>query len=253
MSQKANLIAMLERMAAERDAEDAREAAAAGVSLEQYRATQDAIEAQRQRAEAARELAELRTRRLAPMLAGLRPDVAELAIAGELEATQPIRLVRRWLRNPQAPQLLVLCGETGTGKTVACAEVLASVNGEYVQASELAARFEPYSGDLSRGVKPLHVAAHRMLLLDDVGTERTNRDGSPDARFAPAMLKVFDQRQGSVLAGGRRVPMRTLITTNLDEADFVERYATEKRVKSRLGDVKYAYFAACGDEDRRAQ
>lgn len=227
--------------------QERQDAEAAGMTLEQWRANVEAVEAAKRREEEREALQAARKRRLTPMLPGLPASVANAIIRDELRPTKALDVVRRWLRNPEAPPILVLVGGYGSGKTVAAGWALAThYSGTYVRAVDFAMRAEPYTNDLSRGVTPLDVKRPALLILDDLGTERRKAGGEPDPRFAPALYDVFDQRLGTLQNGQ---PRRTLITTNLGKEAFIKRYAADERNVSRLR--RDAYFAPCGNVDLR--
>jgi len=108
---------------------------------------------------------------------------------------------------------------------------------EYVNARDLAVRYEPFSGDRERGIAPLNMRA-TLMVVDDIGTERRNADGRRDSRFMPALADVIDSRQ-------RR---QTILTTNLTARRFVETYCDE-RMSSRLREI--AQIVGCGSQDLR--
>lgn len=238
--------AIAEAMAAF-EAQERVKAEKAGLTIDAYRAQVTALEEQRTREEHERQAQATRRRRLAPMLPGMPGKVANALIADELDDTRALRVTKRWVRNPEAPPILVLEGGYGSGKTIAAAwAVAAHGSAVYVRAVDFAIRAEPYSGDLARGIKPLHIRRPALLVIDDLGTERRKANGDPDPRFAPAIYDVFDQRCGP-LENGR--PRRTLITTNLDKEAFIARYAADERNVSRLR--RDAFFAPCGNTDLR--
>lgn len=219
----------------------AREAEAAGLTVDAY---EDRLrEEERERQELDREAA-LRAQR-AKRLEKIRPHLTDagyrLLVAGQPPRMTPaLRTVQRWCdAGPDAPAFLVLTGGTGCGKTFAAAMAMSrfSRSVEYVRASHLAARYEPFSGDRERDIEPLRMSAG-LMVLDDIGTERRSADGRRDPRFMPALSDVIDSRQ----------QLGTIITTNLSKQAFLETYA-DPRMASRL--EQSGYFHGCGNDDLR--
>lgn len=230
---EAAALAVRERL--ERDAE------AAGLTVDAYE--HKLREEERERQDLDRESAERehRTRQLElvrphltdtgyrALLAGKRPDV-----------TPAMRAVMRWCdAGPDAPRFLVLTGGTGCGKTYAAAYAMARARRtvEYVRASHLADRHDPYGWDRDRGIMPLRMGA-MLMVVDDVGTEKRNAEGRRDQRFMPALSDIIDSRQ----------QLGTIITTNLSKAAFLETYC-DPRMASRL--AQSGYFHGCGNADLR--
>lgn len=260
-----SLQAMRERWERERRAE----AEAVGLTLEDYEAKHAAA---REAREAALRLAPSlyhakgRINHVAQLMGGrLAPDVlralfhevvskldaprevvAEAAKVAQinmrpappLRVTRALSAVRTWLDDRDARPVLVLSGGVGCGKTVATAAALAKLGGDYVRASDLAARHEPYSFDRDRKIEPLDLGV-ALLAIDDLGTERRNANGQRDGRFAAALSDIVDARQH---AG------RTLITTNLTPKRFADEYCDD-RLRSRLRAC--AEVEKCGTTDMR--
>lgn len=216
VSDLTNIAAVVERARASFEAS----LAASGVSPEDHDAAVLA-EAQRQREEQRRQL-DLETRRaVLERVGGRITDEARAALLrGAAEPTPAMRAVEEWLSSPRWPAL-VLVGGVGTGKTVAGISALFRVPGDLVHARELARRHDPWGEDRQGGVRPLDLR-HRLLVLDDLGTERLE-----DPRFIPALEDLVDARQG----GG----LRTLITTNLRKEELRSRYG--HRVADRLNAI----------------
>ncbi len=193
-------------------------------------------------------LAEERAERIRAISPGLTAEVAHALCSGSLETgpTRPaMAAVRAWVASDAPRPVLVLAGGTGTGKTVAAAWALSRLGGEYVRSVDLARRSEPYRGE----AEPLNVAAHELLVLDDLGTETRSAAGALDRRFMPALYDIVDQRQGVMRRGTRWIPRRTLITTNLTKKQFVEAYPDE-RIRSRLAQ-SCTWVALDGVDQRR--
>lgn len=223
---------VIEAAQAEVMARAEREAAAAGLTVDELwarqRATDEAAERQARHLAASQERAD----RISAISPGLTAEMAQAVTQGALTDGPEWSAhahVRRWLADPASRPVLILAGGTGTGKTVACAWALAKLGGEYVRAIDLPKRFEPYRGE----AEPLNVAAHELLVLDDLGTETRTAEGRPDRRFMPAFYDIVDQRQGVMRRGTRWLPRRTLITTNVKRTEFRSKYPDE-RILSRL-------------------
>lgn len=213
------------------EARERREAARRGITVEELRAMAEAEKAAQLREHEARQ----RARRLGPVADRLTVPMFDAIVAGErLDDTPALEAVHDWQRAADRAPVLVLMGGTGAGKTVACAAAMSGRSGaEYVRAADLAVRHEPYSGDLARGVAPLNMSAP-LLIVDDLGTEKRT-----DARFAPALLDVVDGR----------MRLDTILVTNLSRRDFMETYAKDERMRSRLAQL--ATFEGCGRADLR--
>lgn len=127
--------------------------------------------------------------------------------------THALATVQRWIvaRSGSAKPLttLALVGETGRGKTVAGAWLIAKLGGTYVTAEHVRRIYR--SGRPQDGAEFARLLSTRVLVLDDAGTE-------DDAASAMAsMFEAVNKRTG--LARGW-----TLITANLAEPEFRSRY-----------------------------
>lgn len=139
------------------------------------------------------------------------------AILGErLVATVALEAVRGLLaahrRNPSGPNMLVLLGGTGTGKTVAASWALYELGGSYVVPNQLYDRLRP--GKDREHMAPVE---GRVVVLDDLGTEQ-------DTRFPAALFQLVNDRQ--------RHGLLTILTGNLTREQLRERY--DARVIERL-------------------
>lgn len=230
-----------------------REAAEAGVTVDELWERQriaDEAEARQQRHLAATEERAERIKAISP---GLTAPVAQALCQGALtdDARFPaVRVVREWLANPNSPPIMFLAGGTGCGKTVAAAWALARMGGEYVRAVDLARRSEPYRGEAA---ELLLMEPHELLVLDDLGTEKRKAapggDVPADSRFMPALYDLIDQRQGVIRRGTRWAPRRTLVTLNMSKAVFKAKYP-EDRIHSRLAQA-CSWNALSGGDLRR--
>jgi DNA replication protein DnaC len=218
-----------------------READAAGMPVDAYE--QKLRDEERERTELERKASERERRetQLERVRAHLTDSGYRALVNGErLRATDALRVVKRWCdKLPEKHRFLVLTGGTGCGKTFAAAYAMAIAKSrvEYVRASHLADRHDPYGWDRDRGVVPLRMSAP-LMVVDDVGTERRNADGRRDQRFMPALSDIIDSRQ----------QLRTIITTNLSKAAFLETYC-DPRMASRL--AQSGHFHGCGNTDLR--
>lgn len=214
MSSDLGIEAMIERLRATYEAR----LAESGLTPEQHEAAILAAE-DRARIESAHQAESEARRSVVERFGNRLSDRARQALLdGSLLPTPALDAVSRWLAARQRP-VLVLTGGVGAGKTLAALWALTRVPGDLVPARELARRHDPWGEDRQAGVKPLDLR-HRLLVLDDLGTERE------DARFMPALEDVLDSRQSGV---------RTLITTNIKPKDIRARYGD--RFADRLREV----------------
>lgn len=234
----------------------AAEAAELGITEDELHQRLADERAAEDRAEADVRTRSLRASRIARHPLGLTPEMAEAITAGTLPMSPALRVCKRWLANPKAPPILVLCGGTGTSKTVTIGWALAERDGEYVRALDLAERHRPQFEERER-FEALHIKRPRLMALDDLGTEKLNAKGERDSRFLPALYDVIDQRN-AVMVHGEWVQLRTLIATNLEQEEFMRTYAPERRansdtdgerIRSRLR--QNAFFYSTGNVDLR--
>lgn len=174
----------------------------------------------------------------------LREDVHRV-IRNELTDSKALVTVREWHRDRKRPWLL-LCGGTGTGKTLAAAWYLRQLyrealehrwprRGQHydydvgrllrsqpraVRGSTLATRLRPWSHERTPHDDP---HPHRYVVLDDLGTERLD-----DPRFAEALADFVEAR----------LDLPTLVTTNLPRKDIRKRYGD--RIADRWNHVAHA-------------
>lgn len=129
------------------------------------------------------------------------------------EMTHALDSVQRWFNvrstGRRAWTMMALLGETGRGKTLAGAWLLARLGGKYVWAEELCrlmtSNYPRQQQEFREYVRT------RVLVVDDAG-------GELDAHKAKGMLlEVVNHRQG--LSRGW-----TVIAANLSPEDFCERY-----------------------------
>jgi DNA replication protein DnaC len=160
-------------------------------------------------------------------------DFRRLAGLDALDETSALRIAREWLAGEQT--LLVLSGGVGCGKTVAASWAISQDpppaygypgSGDpwpelfwpqFVSAPRLALtnRYDPGEIRVLTGCS--------VLAIDDLGAEFADKTGS----FMATLNVVINSRYDSVL--------KTIITTNLDAADFTERYGA--RFADRVNEV----------------
>ncbi len=169
---------------------------------------------------------------------GLLVDAADVDLIADstFEVTPAIEFVKKWAERPDAPRILIMCGNVGIGKTFAAGVAIASAGGaNAVKSIELATRVHPFAADLARGVVPLDLK-HPFVVLDDLGTESDQRE----RRWSEAFALFVEHRQ---MYG------RTLITTNLRRTQLRRRY--DRRIVDRLNACGRAVDLA--GESRRAK
>lgn len=133
---------------------------------------------------------------------------------GDLEETPALIATRRWMASGEHC-LLALAGAKGIGKTVAAAWAMAqprrsnpaaTAPGLFITAAALA-RIDRYEAGAVDAVLKAS-----MLVVDDIGVEFNDAKG--------AFASLFDEALGARY--GNELP--TVITTNLGEAKFIERF-----------------------------
>lgn len=166
----------------------------------------------------------------------------DLIVRGELDDTvRAYRIVDAWIdvhegrrqaRAGRGPgRWLVLSGTVGCGKTTAAAWAIARLGGLHAFAALLAdAKTSRWAPDRELYARCVNA---RLLVVDDVGA-----GGDPDRERA--MLEhVLDARQ--------RAPALTVLTTNLERAEFDKRLGG--RLVSRF--ALQGTFALCKGSDLR--
>jgi hypothetical protein len=140
--------------------------------------------------------------------------------------------VQRWMCRNDLPPCLILVGRHGAGKSVAAAWAAANYEGPstWTSGPELVRVFAAnFDGDDRKTQK--RIAKARLSVIDDVGTE------IDAVRMCATLVEVLEQRK-------RR---KTIITTNLSDVAWRERYA-DQRLHSRL---REAVFVADNGPDLR--
>lgn len=157
-------------------------------------------------------------------------DVEAIAL-GTVRDTMPLRLVRRFLdavsapRNGKpSPRFLVLLGDRGIGKTMACAWAVAEIGqGLAVGADDLGRELSAFKRDslVER------IMRARLLVVDDLGTE--SRD------MGSALFDVVNRRAAVPYA-------LTMFTSNLTKDELVAKYDARiiERITARgyIGSIK---------------
>lgn len=157
-----------------------------------------------------------------------------------LKRTPSMVAVHRWLDRDNAPPVILLSGPPGCGKTVAAASAFVDKrvmarSCKWRPASQVVRTFASLFGSAA-GKEQQQLEDTHLLVLEDVGVE------AEPARMASALVELLEQR-------GKDVRLhRTIITTNLRQDDFVQRYDT--RLTSRLS-PKFAAWAYSAGEDLR--
>jgi len=138
--------------------------------------------------------------------------------------THALRSVRRWMhiRSGSAKPLttLALTGLTGRGKTLAGAFLVSQLGGLYATAETLRRMF--VSNHWREGAELQRLLGARCVVVDDLG-------GEHDANTAAAaVFELVNMRSGSSRSW-------TLLTSNLPDSDFRERYGerTIRRIEHR--------------------
>ncbi len=156
--------------------------------------------------------------RLFPMLHDGAADEPELGDTSRPLAPGPLApkptpaltAVDRFLEPSDPKTILVLAGEVGTGKTVAAAWGAAVGRGRMVKAIDLL-RAGLYPQD------PLfwpRLYTEKLLVVDDLGAEPLDAKGHQLAVISDVVDRRYDAGK------------KTIVTTNLAQAQFRERYGT---------------------------
>lgn len=118
-------------------------------------------------------------------------------------ASEAMSITARWADSPK--WFLCLAGGPGTGKTTAAAGALLTLGGQMVTAMETTDHLfdRPWWAELE---------THRVIVLDDLGTEKPDTEGYWQARW----FSLADQRY--------RNDQRLVVTTNMTRDDWISRY-----------------------------
>lgn len=161
-------------------------------------------------------------------LAVYAPQLARTTVAADLLAALSWRYERR-LRGGEMPGLLVvLAGPNGCGKTVAACWTVARWprSALYVSATEFGHTPDSdYSAYVEVRQRWLEVD---LLVVNDLGAEKSR-----------ATQERIEQRFGPLLLERYELGRATVVTTNLEAADFCEVYlATQSDYRNESGAVK---------------
>lgn len=171
----------------------------------------------------------------------LTPEVRQRVVYGRsLRRTPSLFAAQRWLARADAPPILVLSGAPGSGKSVAAAAALcdASLIGRSRRWRSASALVRAFAGMFGEALHEQQLLADaHVLVIEDVGTE------SDDARMSSALVEVLEHRGKDVLQH------RTILTTNLREDDFAQRY--DARLVSRMSSRFCAWAYSAGADLRQ--
>lgn len=184
------------------------------------------------------QLAKARRARRAEILEREGVPLSEMAHRSVVCELQPhpeaCALILRWAANGAAPRMFACVGEKGLGKTAGAAWWVASTDGRYIKARELArlhASRHRDDADRFRG----YLRA-KVLVIDEVGAEddRVTVDG-----VRACLEEVIDERQ----------TRRTLLLGNITSAQFQARLTS--RASDRWAESGYTLELKAGRSMRR--
>lgn len=209
----------IEQVFADMEADHAAKAASLGLTPSEY-SSQLAAEAQAKRdavaaSDRARERRNAGERFQGRIQDGLLDSIVREDAA--LISTKAWEAVCKW-KDSDKP-ILVLCGGTGSGKTVAVARY--AIDKRYFQslrAIRIGAHYEQWTSDRESKIEALDLRAS-LLIIDDLGQE-----AQEDRRSFAALEEIVDSRQS--------MKTRTIFTTNLTPEQIKARYP--ERMLSRL-------------------
>lgn len=212
-----------------------------GSHAEQMAHEHEQEEARKRSAELAERLVKGPARRakLCKTLEGRMSDklLAEIeADTSKLWPTKAWRAVQSWLVSPFPA--LVLCGGTGSGKTIAAIRAMLedTHRAQFVRALHLGPHFQPWSWEADLRLAPLDVTCG-FLVVDDLGDESVT-----DGRSMRALQEIGDARQS--------IRRRTAYTSNFTAEKFRAHYQEHApRFLSRLKAT--ARIATIDDIDHR--
>jgi len=156
----------------------------------------------------------------------------------KLKPTRALVAVRAWLAKSDAPPVLVLSGGTGCGKSAAAAYAIAEHRaGIWRTAAQLCRTFSASFGDQFEDQELCLTAS--LLVADDVGTElEPHRD-----RMAATLVELLEHR--------KRPSTRTIVTTNLNRREFVNRYGSERLISRMSRSAGIVAWVEAADADLR--
>lgn len=184
------------------------------------------------------QLAKARRARRAEILEREGVPLSEVALRSVVAELQPhpeaCALILRWAAKQDAPRLFALVGEKGLGKTAGAAWWIASVDGRYIKARELARLHASRHRDDTERYRGYLRA--KYLVIDEVGAEddRVTVDG-----VRACLEEVVDERQ----------TRRTLLLGNVTRAQFEARLTS--RAADRWAESGYTMELRAGRSMRR--
>lgn len=126
----------------------------------------------------------------------------------QLASTGPLEVVREWLVQKPRPNLLILAGTKGIGKTVAATYAISRFSvvprGKYILATEV----------VDPKVRIKRLANYPVLVVDQLGLEYVSNPAWCDSRFTELVVR----RDSDMLP--------TIFVGNLDEKAFRSRYGS---------------------------
>lgn len=164
-----------------------------------------------------------RNLRGAGLLHELPDQDLDLVLSGALERRDVTAVIETWYANasalPYGEPLLVACGPTQIGKTLAAASLLARHGGVYVVFEQFVREYSRYLRDTSVSDRSTDVLERYwgdgLLVLDELGTEEARSDVIEAARVA--LQRLVDRRRSR----GRTL---TLILSNLELSQLAEAF-----------------------------
>ena len=157
--------------------------------------------------------------------------------------THPVERARaigkQWLEDDfPAGRGLVLTGTVGTGKTGLAVSLayLVHMQGHRVRIgtfTEILDEMRPKAGINEQGTVPADMYKPRLLVLDDLGTQK--------------VTEFVSERLFAIIDGRHQRKLPTIITTNLDIAQLNQQFG--QRVVSRI--VEMSTFASLSGDDLR--
>lgn len=205
----------LAELKAQRDAK----AAALGLTPDQYSAKLEADAHEENRQREARDRYDRRLSGAAHFRGRMPDDLLEAIVRDRTTVldTKAWEAVCKWKTSDRP--ILVLCGGTGSGKTVAVARHAIDEGAfQSLRAIRVGAHYEQWTSDRDSKVEPLNLRT-RLLIIDDLGQE-----AQEDRRSFAALEEIVDSRQS--------MKTRTIFTTNLTPEQIKARYP--ERMLSRL-------------------
>lgn len=136
--------------------------------------------------------------------------------APRLDETEPLRVVREWLANPNHETMLVLAGTKGVGKTVAACYALSRLLrrhsiGRYILATDI----------VDPDVKVRRFANYPVLVIDQMGLEYVSTPEWGESRFTELLVRRDSDMLPTILVGnitedGFRTRYKSLVADRLD-------------------------------------